>query len=59
MEEYAPGIFGEARFFASERGYLVELFDAAGNKLGKTGYWTSEAKAREEARRLAAKMAKG
>jgi hypothetical protein len=59
MEEYAPGIFGEVRYSASERGYLVELSDAAGNKLGKTGFWTSEAKAREAARKLAAKMAKG
>ncbi len=55
MTEYAPGIVGEVSFSRQERAYYVELFDAAGNSIGKTGLYPSEMKAREAARKLAEK----
>ncbi|MDD5418367.1 MAG: hypothetical protein PHV57_00790 [Methanomicrobiaceae archaeon] len=59
MEEYAPGVAGEVRFVRTERGYCVELYDAAGKPLAKTGMYTTEAKAKEAARKLAAKVRPG
>lgn len=59
MAEYAPGITGTVHFSRQERAYYVELFDAEGISLGKTGLYPSEAGAREAGRRLAAKHAAG
>ncbi|MDI6719028.1 MAG: hypothetical protein QMD46_05395 [Methanomicrobiales archaeon] len=58
MEAYAGGIVGEIQFSRQERGYYVELFDASGRKRGRTGYYISEAKAREAARKLAVTLAR-
>ncbi len=55
MTEYAPGITGTVHFSRQERAYYVELFDASGKSLGKTGLYPAEAKAREAGRKLAAK----
>ena len=55
MQEYGPGIVGEVRFARQDGGYYVELYDIVGNPVGRTGLWRTEAKAREAARRLAAK----
>ncbi|MDD3071391.1 hypothetical protein [Methanoculleus horonobensis] len=57
MQEYGPGIVGEVRFARQDGGYYVDLYDREGNAVGKTGFWTTEAKAKEAARRLAAKLA--
>jgi hypothetical protein len=59
MTEYAPGITGTVHFSRQERAYFVELFDARGTFLEKTGFYPSEAKAREAGRKLAAKHAGG
>ncbi|HOD86338.1 MAG: hypothetical protein KA967_06005 [Methanoculleus sp.] len=55
MEDYGPGIIGEVHFSRQDGGYYVELYDIVGNPVGRTGLWRTEAKAREAARRLAAK----
>jgi len=55
MEEYGPGILGEVRLSRQDGGYYVELYDSEGNPVGRTGLWRMEAKAREAARRLAAR----
>ncbi|MDK2917135.1 MAG: hypothetical protein PWR25_1692 [Euryarchaeota archaeon] len=57
MQEYSPGIVGEVRFSRQDGGYYVELYDREGTPVGKTGFWTTETKAKEAARRLAAKIA--
>lgn len=56
MQEYGPGIVGEVRFARQDGGYYVELYDQDGSPVGKTGFWMTEAKAKEAARRLAAKL---
>ncbi len=58
MEEYAEGIVGEVQFSRQERGYYVELFDTGGKRRGRTGYYTSETKAKEAARNLAGTLAR-
>jgi hypothetical protein len=56
MEEYGPSIIGEVHFSRQDGGgYHVELYDGEGNPAGRTGLWRTEARAREAARRLAAK----
>jgi hypothetical protein len=59
MQEYAPGIVGEVHFARQDGGYFVQLFDSEGNLVGKTGLWRTEAKAKEAAKKLAAKIAAG
>jgi hypothetical protein len=59
MQEYAPGIVGEVRFARQDGGYYVQLFDRGGRPAGRTGLWRTEAKAKEAARKLAAKIAAG
>ncbi len=56
MHEYAPGIIGEVRFARQDGGYYVVLYDREGTSVGRTGLWRTEAKAREEARRIAEKL---
>ncbi|KLK88597.1 hypothetical protein SZ63_06235 [Methanoculleus sediminis] len=56
MQEYGPGIVGEVRFSRQDGGYYVQLYDRDANPVGKTGFWMTEAKAKEAARRLAAKV---
>ncbi len=56
MQEYGPDIVGEVRFARQDGGYYVQLYDREGTPVGKTGLWRTEAKAKEAARRLAAKM---
>ncbi len=55
MEEYGPSIIGEVHLSRQDGGYHVELYDGEGNPAGRTGLWRTEARAREAARRLAAK----
>ncbi len=59
MQEYAPGIVGEVRFDRQDGGYYVELYDREGTLVGRTGFWRTEARAREAARRLAEKLSGG
>ena len=54
MEDYGPSIIGEVHFSRQDGGYHVELYDGEG-KRGSPGLWRAEARAREAARRLAAK----
>jgi hypothetical protein len=56
MDEYAPGISGEVRFSGQENGYYVVLREKSGKEVGRTGYYFSEAKAREAAKKLAGKL---
>ena len=56
MQEYGPGIVGEVRFARQDGGYYVVLYDQEGTSVGRTGLWRTEAKAREAARKLAAKL---
>ncbi|ABN58306.1 MULTISPECIES: hypothetical protein [Methanoculleus] len=56
MQEYGPGIVGEVRFARQDGGYYVELYDRDEHPVGKTGFWMTEAKAKEAARRLAANL---
>lgn len=56
MQEYGPNIVGEVRFARQDGGYYVQLYDRQGTPVGRTGLWRTEAKAKEAARRLAAKM---
>lgn len=55
MEEYGPSIIGEVHLSRQDGGYHVELYGGEGNPAGRTGLWRTEARAREAARRLAAK----
>ena len=55
MEEYGPSITGEVHLSRQDGGYHVELYGGEGNPAGRTGLWRTEARAREAARRLAAK----
>ena len=56
MEEYGPSIIGEVHLSRQDGGYYVQLYDRGGTPVGKTGLWRSEAKAKEAARKLAAKI---
>jgi len=56
MDEYAPGIAGEVRFSGQENGYYVLLREKSGKEVGRTGYYFSEAKARESAKKLAGNL---
>jgi len=58
MQEYSPGIVGEVRFSRQDGGYYVELYDREGTPVGKTGFWRTEANAKEAARKLAASLGK-
>jgi hypothetical protein len=53
MEEYAPGISGDVRFSSQENGYFVVLTDKSRKEVARTGYYFSEARALEAARKLA------
>jgi hypothetical protein len=53
MEAFAENVFGEVAYSRIEGGYYIELHDREGKRLGKTGFYTSEAKARDAARKLA------
>ncbi|MGI6022078.1 MAG: hypothetical protein ACOX8D_02950 [Methanoculleus sp.] len=59
MQEYAPGIVGEVRFARQDGGYYVVLYDRGEREIGKTGFWMTEAKAHEAARRLAGNLSEG
>ena len=59
MHEYAPGIVGEVRLARQDGGYYVVLYDRGEREIGKTGFWRTEAKAHEAARRLAGNLSEG